>query len=87
MKHNQTRLERERQVIKTKPKNFKNFLKLLIAHASPLEIYEYAEKWQEELQQLKQELTRKNVVYEDEESKIYDKAQTNLIHQILGGTT
>jgi len=48
------------------------------------ELVEWIEDFKEELHQLKQELNRKNIVYDDEESKIYDKAQNDLINEILG---
>ena len=49
-----TQLERERQLIKHQPKNFANFKKLLISHASMLEVYEYVKSWEKDLQQLKE---------------------------------
>ena len=48
-----TRLERERMAIKLKPKNMMNFVKFMIAHASPLEAFEYVEEWKKEMQSWK----------------------------------
>ena len=48
-----TKLEKEREAIKKKPKNFANLLELMRDSASMLEVYEYVEDFQKELRQMR----------------------------------